>query len=159
MNFLEKNLEDILFESDNKDLQERGLCISGFKKRQLRIGNYGIADLITISRGYIFDGKVYEPLSITIYELKQNEINYNSLKQIITYARGVQLYLEKRKEWTLDIDYQLDLILIGAKININDSFCYIPSLFKNIKFYTYTYKIDGIEFNDNEGYYITDGGF
>lgn len=159
MNFLEKNLEDIIFESNNLDLRIRGLCISGKKKRQLRIGNYGIADLVTISKGYVVDGRVYEPISITIFELKQNEINYNSLKQIIGYARGVQIYLDKKKGWTLDIDYKLDLVLIGSKVNTDDSFCYIPSLFQNIKLYTYTYKIDGIEFNDIEGYNLIDGGF
>lgn len=45
--FLEKTLEDIIFETSNDDLKERGLWICGNKKRQVKIGNYGIADLIT----------------------------------------------------------------------------------------------------------------
>jgi hypothetical protein len=50
MNFLEKNLEDIIFETHENKLRDRGLEISGKKLRQLRIGNYGIADMITYTR-------------------------------------------------------------------------------------------------------------
>lgn len=45
--FFEKTLEDIIFNTDNELLCEHGLLISGKKLRQVKIGNYGIADLIT----------------------------------------------------------------------------------------------------------------
>ena len=54
MSFLEKDLEDIIFETDNDLLFEHGLFIDGQKKRQVRIGNYGIADLITCRGGSRF---------------------------------------------------------------------------------------------------------
>ena len=48
MNFLEKNLEDIIFETDNVDLRKRDLFIFGKKKRQVRIGNYGTCDTMVV---------------------------------------------------------------------------------------------------------------
>ena len=50
MKFLEKDLEQIIFESGRDSLRERGLSISGKLLRQLRIGNYGIADLVEFVR-------------------------------------------------------------------------------------------------------------
>lgn len=68
MNFLEKNLEDIIYETNNKYLRERGLFINGIKKRQLRIGNYGIADIVTFKKGdYCEDLKYQSTCDITIF--------------------------------------------------------------------------------------------
>ena len=50
MKFLEKDLEEIIFETSNKELNERGLFVYGKKYRQLRIGNYGVADLVVVDR-------------------------------------------------------------------------------------------------------------
>jgi hypothetical protein len=50
MDFLEKDLEDIIFDSPNEELRKRGLNIWGKKKRQLNIGNYGRADIITYDK-------------------------------------------------------------------------------------------------------------
>ena len=50
MRFLEKDLEQIIHESGMDQLNERGLPIDGKMFRQMRIGNYGIADLITVTR-------------------------------------------------------------------------------------------------------------
>jgi len=51
MKFLEKDLEEIIFNADMKDLPEKGLHFTGVIKRQLRIGNYGVADLVTFTKG------------------------------------------------------------------------------------------------------------
>ena len=80
MKFLEKDLEQIIYESSNKLLREKGLNIRGKKYRQLRIGNYGIADIISVRR--------YEDcLYINIYELKKSKntayLFHQLLKNII----------------------------------------------------------------------------
>ena len=50
MKFLEKDLEEIIWDAYKNDklslINNRGLFINGLIKRQLRIGNYGIADLV-----------------------------------------------------------------------------------------------------------------
>lgn len=87
MDFLEKDLEDIIYDSlinDYDCLIERGFHNSfeysyeeqnlrGF--RQLKIGNYGIADIVTVSKLYdMQNGKLLPYLNIDIYELKKDEI-------------------------------------------------------------------------------------
>lgn len=71
MQFLEKDLENIIWETNNKKLQEKGLLIEGKKFRQLRIGNYGICDILTVQRENYYLGFSY--LNITIYELKKEK--------------------------------------------------------------------------------------
>ena len=52
MNFLEKDLEEIIYNTDKEMLTERGLPYHPFEtfKRQLKIGNYGIADLVSFKK-------------------------------------------------------------------------------------------------------------
>lgn len=161
MKFLEKDLEQIIWESDNQKLQERGLEINGKKFRQLRIGNYGIADLVTFTKpnylpqceyheGYFEDG------IITIYELKKDNISVSSFLQLLGYAKGIKTYLEKKK---LSHRYNIEMILIGKEIDLNSTFCYLPNFLPNLTIYSYHYDLNGISFKD-EGYYnLTETGF
>jgi hypothetical protein len=81
MKFLEKDLEDIIWEASNERLQENGLDISGKKYRQLRIGNYGIADIVSVTKPYYHEYfKKHQKGIITIYELKKELIKYASLQ-------------------------------------------------------------------------------
>lgn len=162
--FFEKTLEDIIFNTDNELLCEHGLIISGKKLRQVKIGNYGIADLITynIEKDYIYDNY----LNIALYELKRTEINNNSLMQAIGYVKGIIEYLAKRQFE----NYKLEIKLIGEIINLNDNFIYLPSLFTdkieyplqsicNIEYYTYDYDFNGITFKDCNDYDLINKGF
>lgn len=159
--FLEKTLEDILFESSNDELNKRGLPICGIKRRQVRIGNYGVADLITCER---ING--YHPyrLDFTIYELKKGLINEATFFQCIRYARGLKRYLENHRNI---YPYKIDIVLIGNKIDTNDCVSYLPELFKfcdcieplSVKIFTYKYKFDGISFNNISGYKLKNEGF
>ena len=88
MKFLEKNLEDIIWEASNEKLQERGLNISGKKLRQLRIGNYGIADLVTFDRDYYHTEYLHPFLNITVYELKKNVEPPRQIEQYIKFFCG-----------------------------------------------------------------------
>ena len=83
MKFLEKNLEDIIFETDNEKLQERGLDIRGKKFRQLRLSHYGIADIVTVSR-------IGQSLQIDIFELKKDVITVDTLLQALRYIEGIK---------------------------------------------------------------------
>ena len=188
MNFLEKDLEDIIFETDNDLLFEHGLFIDGQKKRQVRIGNYGIADLITCSRRECdlhsvrignygiadlitcsrreCDLHSYPStyLDITVFELKKDILDNNAFFQAIKYARGIQSYLEYRKIE----NYTINITLIGKELNLHDDFIYIPSLihseyiFKQLasfNIYTYSYEFDGIQFEKQYDYVLKNNGW
>lgn len=149
MNFLEKNLEDIIFETPNDLLHERGFFIFGKKKRQVKIGNYGIADIITYHRA---GGRLF----INILELKKDKISTDTLLQSLNYAKGVSRYLQKR---SFDFDVSLRIKLIGREIDTNSSFCYLPDFFNSIEIYTYDYGFDGIHFKMECDYKLTNEGF
>ena len=177
MEFLERNLEDILFDAlQSKEqyrmINDRGLCIAKpfLVKRQLRIGNYGTCDLITLNRPYeARDAENFvwdrEKLIITVYELKQNKISFNSLLQLIRYMRGITRWMDKNKGF----DFTVRGILIGKSIDVQSDYIYLFEYFSDnddshlgcIDTYSYNYKIDGIEFKQEllGNYSLSNEGF
>jgi len=154
MKFLEKDLEEIIYLSGIDELRERGLEINGKLMRQVRIGNYGIADLITLERpAYGGLGK------ITIYELKKDKISISAFLQAVGYARGVQRLLEIRNQ--LD-NFQIAIRLIGNDIDTSGNFCLLSDLISgdlfSLEFYQYKYEVDGIYFECMYNYYLTNEG-
>lgn len=164
MKFLEQDLEQIIWEADKEQLEERGLYLPGKLLRQFKIGNYGIADLINIEKQY--DGPNNPYLNIQIIELKQDKVGISAFLQAIRYAKGIQRYLELRNF----TDYRLSIILIGSGIDKGGSVCFLPDLIgcyteyktnyiTTLKYYTYEYKFDGVYFNEESGYKLNDEGF
>ena len=157
MNFLEKDLEQIIFETDNGKLCERELLITGKKYRQLRIGNYGIADIVTFKRGYLFgEGGIVPRLSITVFELKQKEISANTYMQAVRYCKGISRYIIEYRDKPINLDF--NIVLIGDKICVGD-FCYATDFINNLEVYTYSYNIDGIMFKNENEYKLLIEGF
>lgn len=165
MNFLEKDLEEIIYSADKELLAEKGLYISGILKRQLRIGNYGTADLVSFARNsHPASQKVNPVLTITIYELKKDKVGISAFLQAIGYAKGIQSYLEKR---SFKLDYEFEIVLIGRELDENSTFVYLLELLPcNYHFatsfllcYTYSYDLNGIKFKQEYGYSLTDEGF
>lgn len=163
MNFLEKDLEQIIYETRNELLQEKELYISGVKKRQLRIGNYGVADIVTIEKANYFPkidegcgGFFSEPLTITVYELKQNKITVSSFLQAIRYAKGIKSYIKKRKP---KLDIEVHICLIGKELDLHSEFPYLTEFVENLSIITYRYGLDGIEFQYHNSYTLREEGF
>jgi hypothetical protein len=162
MTFLEKDLEQIIFESGRDLLEEKGLRIEGKLYRQLRIGNYGIADLVSITKPFYIGRKIDNNLTliqgeITIYELKKDKIGISALLQALSYARGIQRYLEKRNKTKL---FEIKIDLIGKELDTTGSFCFISNLLRSkISFFTYSYDINGIEFKYEYDYSLKNEGF
>lgn len=155
MNFLEKHLEDIIWESDKEELYERGFPIRGKLIRQLNIKGYGIADLVGWFIDRAPDGRT---LHVTIYELKKDKIGISAFLQSISYARGIQRYLESKLN---NLKFKIHIVLVGSSVDTKGSFCYLPDLIcsynsygalSTIEYYTYDYKIDGIHFYEHSGY-------
>lgn len=164
MRFLEKDLEQIIFESGMDSLEKRGLSIAGKMFRQIKIGNYGIADLITVERPFVENipgyGKIKHPGIITIYELKRDKISIGAFLQAIKYARGTISFLEKKNQRELFI---IKIVLIGKTVDLTGSFCFLPDVLNTedfqIEFYSYTYEIDGVYFDEHKGYVLKNEGF
>lgn len=164
MKILERQLEDIVFESDSDILNGRGLGVHEKRIRQLRVGNYGICDMVAYQKqSHPFLKNI---LSIQVIELKQHDISLATFNQALKYVKGITRYLDKYKP---DLRYTISIVLIGRKLYNDDSLMYLPELFEKhddtlfgingIYLYTYNYSIEGIEFKHHHGYCLTNEGF
>lgn len=181
MEFLEKDLETIIWEASDNDLEDAGLDFYGKRFRQLRIGNYGIADLVTVRRECIYSESEYirsgkhkiidSYLVITVYELKKDKIGVGAFLQAVGYVKGIQSYLKKRNFE----NFIFRVKLVGSDIDKSGSFCYLPDLInvnipcdepvyikgfiEDISFYTYHITLNGLKFNSHYGYNLINEGF
>ena len=165
MKFLEKELEQIIWESDKAQLENRGLSLYGTLYRQKPIGNYGIADIIQVEKAYYSKNKPY--LIINVLELKQEKIGISAFLQAVRYAKGIQSYLEGRKVK----NYILNIKLIGKELDMSGSICFLPDLIdvnnkilnygklNSVKFITYEYSLNGLMFKEEKGYKLIKEGF
>lgn len=166
MKFLEKNLEDILFDGGLHELLDRGIEVYGEKRRQYRVGNYGIIDLVTMRNCKDHEGRPFT--HITIFELKKDKIGISALLQAFRYAKGIQRIFDKAEAG----NYNIDIKLVGKTIDMDGSLIYIPELIRNsfdiiyatncvnnIQYFTYTYEIDGIRFKEINNYCLVNEGF
>ena len=160
--FLEKNLEDIIFESDRNELFNMGLSISGELFRQFNLGKYGIADLVMYTKNE-YDDEDKSPYnaeySVTVFELKKGKIDFNALIQAFRYVVGLIFY---NKEHYKDNTFQYKISLVGSKIDISEEFLYLPDLISydyadpnmeinkivEIEFIKYSYDLGGINFEN-----------
>jgi len=152
MDFLEKDLEDIICENiiDNyNELYVRGFNIPQpyLVKRQFKIGNYGIADVVLLHR--VPEGDEHY-LYISVIELKKKTIDYKSLLQVYRYGRGIEKWLGYNNKYT----YYIKHIIIGKHVEVNDDFVFLLSHLNNLKIFTYKYDIEGMYFKENMGDYI-----
>lgn len=167
MEFLERDLENILYEELQTEkgyeaLHERGLNIcyspdSFTCKRQLKIGNYGICDLITFSRFLpCNEGGMHNNSSvfIEIIELKKGAIGIDALIQASRYLKGVKKYMQTNYS---SIKPNYSITLIGRSINLDD-WVYLTDLVPSLNIQTYSYGIDGIKFKVWENFSLVNEG-
>lgn len=163
MRFLEKDLEDIIWESFHVKLRKKGLDINGIKKRQLRIGNYGIADIVTFER---ISGDFHEPsfLDITVYELKKEKAGISAFLQALRYCKGISTYLEEHKP---NMFFKLNIVLCSKEIDKTSDYIFLTDLIhseeygyiNSIRNYSFEYGIDGIMFKKEQNYNLISKGF
>jgi hypothetical protein len=167
MDFLERDLEDIIFdelrfEEGYDNLSERGLniCYSPDHfvcKRQLKIGNYGIADLVTFSRfarDTDSDRDSENKVFIEVIELKRGEINIDAYIQANRYLTGIKKYMRTYHP-KLVVSYSI--VLIGRHVNTSD-WVYLIEDTKNLTVQTYRYELDGMKFQSHSGYSLRNDG-
>jgi hypothetical protein len=172
MDFLEKNLEDIIFETDNDLLMDRGLYIDGRKKRQVNIGGYGIADIVAIERFTdCIDGERVEKfIKINVLELKKDNVDVGTFLQALKYCKGIKSYIEQRRLFS---SHQIlfEITVIGKKVDLSSSFIYLSDFLSggdnayclheyfSFDVYSYSYGFDGIIFTRVHGYSLINEGF
>lgn len=171
MDFLEKDLEEIIFNTDSQTLYNRGLYVFGKRKRQLKIGQYGIADMITLKRPCLHPYLNFPVKGVvTVYEFKKDTINVSAFLQAVRYLKGIQRYLEKRNKNHL---YDYEICLVGKSIDLNSSFSYLTDIVSSnigetpmhfdsrfsLSVYTYSYDIDGLMFTQEYNYKQSSEGF
>lgn len=171
MKFLEKDLEEVIFNASYEDLQDRGLdYVYPMRKRQLKIGNYGIADIVSMQHWKDWDYNenlnkyelVNTGINISIVELKLDNISISSFLQGLRYAKGVARYVEKRGIFRrYPVLYQLTII--GRSIDLQSDLVYLPEFMEcDLKLSLMTYDFDlknGLTFTTHEGYVLSDEGF
>lgn len=165
MEFLEKDLEQIIFEADRDLLKKHGLNIQGKIFRQLKIGNYGIADLVTIKKPkYCEIIESHNPIEITIYELKKENIGISTFLQALRYAKGISSYFDSKYEF--DSSPIFKIVCIGKEIDLKSSYIYLSDFFLGnddekffVENYTYKYGVDGIKFELHKNYRLIKEGF
>lgn len=157
MDFLEKDLEDIIYEtSQTKEgrniLKARNLPIRSHGKmyRQIRLGAYGIADLVDIGIDYVIDKcDRSRSLSVEIIELKKDLIDYKALGQSCRYFRAAKDMVNSMVDNIKFDEYYFHISLIGSGIDNSDngSFLYLYNEISDFAdIFTYKYKLDGIFF-------------
>ena len=157
MKFLEKDLEEILWnelqtEKGIDNLTRRGLYIIKNTKafRQLRIGGYGVSDIINVT-------KVGQNLHINIIELKKDKVSMSAFLQAVRYYKGIRRYLEFRNK-TFDVIWHITLI--GSEIDANSDFIFLSDFIEfRLSLVSYSYDVDGIRFNYHSGYSLKEEGF
>jgi hypothetical protein len=159
MEFLEKNLEDIIFKTSSYDLRKRGLYVSGKRFRQLRIGDYGIADMVTIDKEYLnYPDSAYSVINITVFEFKKNLINTDTLLQASRYVKGIQRYFYKHEKF-INKEINFKIVLVGKTIAKGADFTFLSDFVDNLEVFTYDYNFDGIKFESHSGWFLTQEGF
>lgn len=162
MEFFEKDLEQVVCETDPQILENKGLRISGKRFRKLKIGKYGVADLVTVER---FNEKEKSFLLVKVFEFKKDTIGISAFLQAIGYAKGIQEYLSFR-DFGCEVVYQV--VLVGRTIDVKSTFCYLTDLLPFDSFlsddrfltcYTYKLSIDGLTFEEQSDFSLTENGF
>ena len=160
MDFLEKDLEEIIYNSDKKVLEENGLYLHGKLKRQLSIGSFGRTDLIEYQRPYFnpYDNLIYKG-QIKIIELKNKKIGVSTFFQALNYLEGIRRYLSNKN---IEQNYNYTICLIGREIDVNSSFKFLSNNFNvdfnsfpihfeslvNIELFQYEYNLKGLIFKE-----------
>lgn len=155
MGFLENNLEEIIY--NNPDgVRNRGLNIYNHAhvSRQLRLGNYGVADLV----GFDIEPNLYgEKLIVTVYELKKDAVDFKTLAQALRYVTGISRLFDIF--WGMPSVTEFNICLIGKKVSHEYDLLSFMGNMGTLHAFTYEYCLDGIKFKNESNYRLTAEAF
>ncbi len=155
----EKELENYLAENYTleKDVEMIHDLVTGTiwhkEFQQLKIGNYGITDLVRID----YDQKI-EHIKIQITELKKGSLNKDALFQICRYKKGFERLIEQMDSDTYSFEFHG--VLVGSSLEISTDFIYAAEQIDWLDLYTFDLSMeDGVTFKHEQGYKLRDECF
>lgn len=177
MNFLEKDLEQVIYEAPDEFIFDN-FEVEGKRFKQYKIGVYGISDLIFVNKVYSLDidyinkkSKILDVgLEISIFELKKDEVNITTFLQAIRYAKGIQRFFQEREFYK----FYIRILLCGKSVDLKSGFVFISDLFDNgeysdikvfngqinkVELFSYDYKFDGLKIKNEHGYSFVNESF
>lgn len=172
MEISEKELEEMIWCASSTiegrdSLDFRGLPLSGIMYRQVRLANYGIADLISVSyvgrvRGnwlnYETD-RMVRLFVVDVYELKREQISVSALLQACRYKTALRQMIDKNGFGDERTDVRIRLNLIGSSLDTKSDFAYLLDSVDDLRIYTFKFGFDGIWFECQQlGYHLSDSG-
>lgn len=165
MKFLEKDLEDIIY-NNAKACYDRGLKMgtpgrTGILMRQVKLGDYGVADMIAIEVNLQpvyapWEESFHREVILTIIECKLNEVNVSTYLQAKRYKAALTQILQF---YSLDnTDITINTVLIGQTVDVNSDFIFQYQDDKDCTIFTFTYGIDGIHFEEVDKNWVKGDG-
>ncbi len=134
----EKHLEDFISENRNSSSLKDFLGPWKTIKRQVRLGGYGIADLITLYPERLPWGETM--VTANIIELKSVALNMDALGQLSRYMTAVKEVLNVNHVYGT---------LLAPSVEVTGDFAYIlNNLPENIRCFTYSLDLDGFNINE-----------
>ena len=154
MNILECEIEELLFNNLKNEqlLRDRGFHY--FEQHYYlhpNFGSYGIPDIVGVT---IRDAELpeYKVMSATIYELKKESININTLLQASRYAKAINRVTTEIEDLCIN-EVDIKIVLIGKKIDLGSDFVYVADICDNLHLVTYSIDmIKGVSFNRHYNY-------
>lgn len=138
----EKDLEDAICEF----IEEYGKCPLTNNPvthwyRQVKIGSYGVADIVKIYIG----GHGY--IEVTVLELKNEELTVNSIAQVSRYSSGISHFISKKFK-KLESYITVNSELLGAGFKESDDLCFLHNQLNDlISIYTFDLSV-------SKGFYV-----
>lgn len=158
MNFLEKDLETIIWENYER-CEERGLKINqqfykhGKLYRQLNLAPYGIADLVCL-RFFPRDKVFYAQ----VIELKKGKVDTTAYMQAKRYQTALANTLERlRDDMASAYTINIETIIIGNEVEMAGDFVFTLNGDFTCQAYTYSYQFEGIKFEPVGREWVTKG--
>ncbi|MEF2144380.1 MAG: hypothetical protein V3573_02945 [Desulfovibrionaceae bacterium] len=110
------------------------------KLQQVRLGSYGVADLIYWT---VATSEEHNTLMVHVIETKQGSVGYKALAQLCRYMKAVEMNLtaEKEKMSKLFINFEVYGLLVGAEIDNMNDIGFVLAQMQNVYIYKYVVTI------------------
>lgn len=148
MNFLEKDLETIIWENYDA-CDDRGLTIGsrhfiggGLRLRQMNLMPFGIADLVNIYFNR-FSGHCW----VQIIECKKDKVDANTYLQAKRYATAITDILYSMPLGA-PTSIAISIVLAGKSVDTSGPIAHAVAQDTNCDTFTYSYGLNGISFSD-----------
>jgi hypothetical protein len=163
MEISEKELEGMIYQAvqtsyGREFLFARGLDVYGKFYRQVRLGKYGVADMISVhslgrNMEHLSSGdKMIRWVDITVYELKKGPINTDAVLQAFRYISALKRLLKPKTSLPEKrIGYSFNIRLIGDSLDQSTDLIFLlESLNHRVRVYEYNFDFRGIFFDEIE---------